>query len=188
MRRNWTYAESESEFSDNATAGHIRLLTQAPRIPLIFWHNIDALHNCVSGWYINPWGLEQMFDIVDVDVNRSPTAVAFVTPNPAMAGEPVTFDGSSSSDGDGIVNWTWTFDDGGTPVYLWEETAIYTFADDFQTVSVTLTVRDGDGNSDSDTVTLEIVEQIPEYRAVLMPLLAAAIVTMVACLRRRFRL
>jgi len=67
---NWTYAETEEQFSDNATAGHIRLLTQGPRIPIIFWHQIFAIHNYVTGWYVHPLGQEQVIDIVDVDIEK----------------------------------------------------------------------------------------------------------------------
>lgn len=65
---NWTYAETEKQFSDNATAGHIRLLTQAPWAPLIFWHQIVAVHDNVQGWYVHPLGQEQVIDITDVDL------------------------------------------------------------------------------------------------------------------------
>jgi ABC-type transport system substrate-binding protein len=65
---NWTYAETEKDFSDNATAGHIRLLTQAPWAPIIFWHQIFAIHDYVTGWYVHPLGQEQVIDIVDVDI------------------------------------------------------------------------------------------------------------------------
>jgi peptide/nickel transport system substrate-binding protein len=65
---NWTYAETEKQFSDNATAGHIRLLTQAPWAPILFWHQIVAYHDNVVGWYVHPLGQEQVIDIVDVDL------------------------------------------------------------------------------------------------------------------------
>lgn len=65
---NWTYAETQQQFSDNATAGHIRLLTQAPWAPILFWHQIVAIHNNVKGWYVHPLGQEQVIDITDVDL------------------------------------------------------------------------------------------------------------------------
>jgi len=67
---NWTYAETEEEFSDNATLAHIRLLTQGPWAPIIFWHQIFAVHNYVTGWSVNPLGQEQVIDIVDVDIDK----------------------------------------------------------------------------------------------------------------------
>jgi len=181
---NWTFAETEHEFSDNATAGHIRLLTQAPRIPIIYWHNIDVIHNCVSGWYLNPAGREQVFDILDVDLDRPPTAVALVTPNPATAGELVTFNAGGSSDDNGIVNWTWEFADDGVPVTLWEENFTYSFADDLQTIDVTLTVRDGGGHFGSDTVSLEITQLIPELGTILVPVVVAILVAAIVGFRR----
>ncbi len=67
---NWTYAETEKQFSDNATAGHERLLSQAPWAPIIFWHQIFAIHDYVTGWYVHPLGQEQVIDIVDVDIEK----------------------------------------------------------------------------------------------------------------------
>lgn len=67
---NWTFAETEEAFSENATLAHIRLLTQAPRIPIIFWHQIFAIHNHVVGWYVHPLGQEQTINILDVDIQR----------------------------------------------------------------------------------------------------------------------
>lgn len=67
---NWTIATTEKEFSDNATAAHIRLLTQGPWAPILFWHQIFAVHNYVTGWSVNPLGQEQVIDIVDVDITK----------------------------------------------------------------------------------------------------------------------
>ncbi len=184
---NWTYAETEEEFSDNATLAHIRLLTQGPWAPILYWHQIDAVHNKVSGWYAHPFGREQVFNILDVDVSMSPTALASVTPNPATAGETVTFDGTGSSDDEEIVNWTWEFTDGGSPVELWGEIATYVFEDEFQTVEVTLTVRDSDGYADSVTVTLEILGAIPEFPTLAIPLIAMVTVFALIRLARRGR-
>ncbi len=67
---NWTYATTEKQFSDNATAGHIRLLTQGPWAPILFWYQIFAVHNYVKGWTVNPLGQEQVINIVDVDIKK----------------------------------------------------------------------------------------------------------------------
>lgn len=67
---NWTYAETEDEFSDNATLAHIRLLMHGPRIPIIYWHQVFAVHNHVTGWYVHPLGQEQTINIVDVDIEK----------------------------------------------------------------------------------------------------------------------
>ncbi len=65
---NWTLAETEDQFTDNATAAHIRLLLDAPRAPILFWHQIFAIHDYVEGWYLHPLGQEQVINIVDVDI------------------------------------------------------------------------------------------------------------------------
>ena len=78
---NWTYATTEKQFSDNATAGHIRLLTQGPWAPILFWHQIDAVHDNVTGWYVHPIGREQVFNILDVDVSEPPTPEDTVAPS-----------------------------------------------------------------------------------------------------------
>ena len=72
---NWTYAETEKEFSDNATAALIRLQDQGAWCTLIYWHQIFAVHDYVTfqgapGWAVNPLGQEQVINIVDVDINK----------------------------------------------------------------------------------------------------------------------
>ncbi len=183
---NWTYAPTDAAFSENATRAHERLLTMGPWAPIIFWDQIAAVHNNVTGWYVHPLGQEQVIDIVDVDVTAPPHAVAIVTPNPAVVGGIVTFDARNSSDDVGIVNWTWSFSDGGVPVQLWGEVATYTVNNGLQNIDVTLTVRDGDGNTNASTVTLQVTNVIPEFG--MMPLMVvvfvvATVLTIVA--RRR---
>jgi ABC-type transport system substrate-binding protein len=168
---NWTYAQSDSAFSENATLAHERLLTMGPWAPIVFWQQIAAVHNYVTGWYLNPVGQEQVIDGVDVDVNAPPHALALVTPNPAAPGAIVTLDASTSSDDVGIVNWSWSFSDGGIPVSLWGETATYTLSNGIQDIDVTLTVRDGFGNTDSTVVTLQVTNAIPEFHTILLPIL-----------------
>jgi ABC-type transport system substrate-binding protein len=67
---NWTYAPTPAAFTENATLAHERLLTQGPWAPIIFWHQIVAVHNYVTGWYVHPLGQEQVIDGVDVDINK----------------------------------------------------------------------------------------------------------------------
>jgi peptide/nickel transport system substrate-binding protein len=64
----WTYAPTDAAFTENATLAHIRLLTQGPWAPIIFWHQIVAVHDYVTGWYVHPLGQEQVIDGVDVDI------------------------------------------------------------------------------------------------------------------------
>ena len=66
----------------------------------------------------------------------------------------VTFDGSASTDNVAVVNYTWTFVDGGA-VTLYGAAPTHTFAEP-GTYVVTLTVRDAAGNSDADTMTVTV--------------------------------
>ncbi len=65
---NWTYAPTQAAFTENATRAHERLLTMGPWAPIIFWHQIAAVHNYVKGWYLSPLGQEQVIDGSDVDI------------------------------------------------------------------------------------------------------------------------
>jgi peptide/nickel transport system permease protein len=69
--------------------------------------------------------------------------------------KPVIFDASGSTDDTGIVNYTWTLEDGGT-VTLFGTNPTYTFGV-VGVYNVTLTVQDGEGNSDNDSVFVTVV-------------------------------
>ena len=72
-----------------------------------------------------------------------------------VVGATVTLDGSGSSDDVGVVNWTWTFTDGG-PKILYGEVALYAFNSPGQFM-VTLSVEDAEGNSDTDLVSISVL-------------------------------
>jgi peptide/nickel transport system substrate-binding protein len=67
---NWTYAPTQAAFTENATRAHERLLTMGPWAPIIFWHQIAAVHDYVKGWYLSPLGQEQVIDGVDVYISK----------------------------------------------------------------------------------------------------------------------
>jgi ABC-type transport system substrate-binding protein len=67
---NWTYAPTEAAFTENATRAHERLLEMGPWAPIIFWHQIAAVHDYVKGWYLSPLGQEQVIDGVDVYISK----------------------------------------------------------------------------------------------------------------------
>ncbi len=84
-----------------------------------------------------------------VVVQEHPPTASFVVPTGLpMAGQPVAFDGTSSSDPDGpITSYSWTFGDGSTGTGA---TASHIYAS-YGAYSVTLSVTDGDGQTDSTT-------------------------------------
>jgi len=93
---------------------------------------------------------------VDVAVtNTAPTANAN-GPYSGTVGSPVTFDGSASSDLEGVISsYAWNFGDGSTgtgvnPAHTYSSAATFT---------VTLTVTDSGGLTDSATTTAAIADQ-----------------------------
>jgi parallel beta-helix repeat protein len=68
----------------------------------------------------------------------------------------VTFDGSASTDENGIATYTWTFTDS-TPKTLSGKNPTYTFATP-RTYVVTLEVADPAGNTATDTVTITVLD------------------------------
>ena len=99
---------------------------------------------------------------VDVDVPSSPpTAVAQASPIVAYMGDPITFDGTASTDDEGIVMYMWDFGDAGTSPDAVTSHA-YAARGSF---TATLTVWDADFLSDTDTVVVEIVNRPPVANA-----------------------
>ena len=76
-------------------------------------------------------------------------------PYQATLGVPITLDGSRSTDGIGIVNWTWTVEVDGLTITVYGPTPTYSFAveGDF---NATLVVRDGAGNVAIDTAQVQV--------------------------------
>jgi hypothetical protein len=91
----------------------------------------------------------------DINVNDITDPVIVVSSMDFVENEVATFDGSGCSDNVGIVNWTWTFDDGGGSETLYGESPNYTFSEQGK-YRVNLTVRDGAGNTATDTFLLNV--------------------------------
>jgi PKD repeat protein len=85
--------------------------------------------------------------------NRPPTASFSLSPNPAVTGQEVSFDGTASSDLDGTIsNYSWNFGDGSTgsgsaPSHAYQDANTYT---------VTLTVTDNKGAPATTTHTVTV--------------------------------
>jgi hypothetical protein len=120
---------------------------------------------------------------VDVTADQPPTAEA--GPNLfVMGGELVLFDGSLSSDDVAIVNWTWSFDYDGSTVYIYGESASFTFWIE-GVYDVTLTVRDSSGQTDTDTTQVTVSGMIPEFPTLLLPVLGIAGLVVIVKMKRR---
>jgi len=80
--------------------------------------------------------------------------IAEAGPNQTVVvGDEVTFDGSASTDNDGVVSYEWDFGDGTNAT---GETVTHAY-DAAGTYTVTLTVTDDAGNTDTDTLTVEVL-------------------------------
>jgi PKD repeat protein len=97
---------------------------------------------------------------VTITVRDVTPPVADAGPNRIVAEDlAVNFDGSASSDNVGVVNYTWTFNDGG-PQTLYGVSPAHTFARP-GSYTVTLTVRDAAGNSATGAMTVLVNDVTP---------------------------
>ena len=110
------------------------------------------------------------------------------------AGTAVTLDGSDSTDNHGIVNWTWTFTEGGQTKTLYGETATHTFAT-AGTYEVTMRVTDESGNWAEDVVQITVggappdggIGGMPAWVWAAIVLIIVAILAAVLLMMRRRR-
>jgi PKD repeat protein len=94
-------------------------------------------------------------DWVEINVNDITDPIADAGPDQIENEDSiVTFDGSGSWDNIGIVNYSWTFNDGGLQT-LYGESPIYTFNMPGQ-YNVTLNVSDAAGNWDIDWIEINV--------------------------------
>lgn len=97
--------------------------------------------------------------VISVDRNVAPVAVAQADVLRGAAPLTVHFDGSGCSDPDGgALAYLWEFGDGGPPAF--SVSIAHTFAD-YGTYVVTLTVRDPEGAVGSDSVMIRVENQPP---------------------------
>ena len=102
---------------------------------------------------------------IGVTVDRTAPVAAAGADRLIPPGTTVTFDGSGSTDANGIANYTWTFTDG-TPRVLYTVFPSYTF-NNLGSFLVTLTVADPAGNTGTDSLYVNVTSdtQPPVARA-----------------------
>jgi len=95
-------------------------------------------------------------------VNHAPVALIRAEQLTQESGKPVTFDGSTSYDDDGmVVNYTWNFGDG-SQAYFALVNHIFTLTQAVQKdFTVTLTVTDNQGLPNTTSVTVTITPPVP---------------------------
>jgi PKD repeat protein len=102
----------------------------------------------------------------------------------ANPGQEVILDGSGVTDNVGVVNWTWTFEEGGKTVVLEGMTAEHTF-DEPGEYEVTLTVVDAVGNEATETFTVTVSSGAWVWAVVAIVVVAVAMVAFVLWRRSR---
>ena len=112
-----------------------------------------------SGW-ASAWTSFQVGQSTPQPSNRAPVASFTYSPSSPLAGQPVSFDGSSSSDPDGrITSYSWDFNGDGRADAT-GVTATYTFSA-AGSYRVTLTVTDNGGLSGTGAQTVQIRSGTP---------------------------
>ncbi|MCR4404119.1 MAG: DUF4384 domain-containing protein [Candidatus Acetothermia bacterium] len=112
-----------------------------------------------SGW-ATAWTSFQAGQSTPGPSNRAPVASFTYSPSSPIAGQPVSFDGSGSSDPDGrITSYSWDFNADGRADAT-GATATYTFSA-AGSYRVTLTVTDNGGLSGSTAQTVEVRSATP---------------------------
>ena len=95
-------------------------------------------------------------DTLNVSVQDVTTPISVAGDDQTVdEGEPVTFDGSGSTDNVGIINYTWTFNDGSDDITLYGVAPSHTFSVP-GVYTVTLNVTDAVGLWDSASMTVTV--------------------------------
>jgi YD repeat-containing protein len=96
-------------------------------------------------------------------IHRAPTASFSATPNPALTGQTVTFNGSGSSDPDGaIASYSWDLDGNGSfETNSGSNATVSRSYPTATTLTIKLRVTDGDGATDDEQLTLTIRNRAP---------------------------
>ncbi|MBN1390086.1 MAG: PKD domain-containing protein, partial [Candidatus Thermoplasmatota archaeon] len=96
-------------------------------------------------------------DQMTITVNDITDPIADAGPDQTVNEDvPVTFNGSSSTDNVGIVNWTWTFNDG-SPRTLYGQEVTHTFTHP-GIYTITLNTTDASGNWGTDDLNLTVLD------------------------------
>lgn len=123
-------------------------------------------------------------DLTIVEDSTAPVADAGENAT-VQLGEAVFFSGAGSDDDIAIANYTWSFVYDGELMLLYGEAPEFTFWI-LGVYEVNLEVTDYGGNHNTSTVVISVVEVIPEFSSVLIPVLGIIVaVALFAVMRRR---
>lgn len=136
------------EFNDLGSVVAATPTKSAPTIPVMI-----SFTATVSQYYYRCSIHGSMNGIILVSTPDAPPVAEAGLDQTATTGQTVALDGSGSSDDNGIVNWTWAWDDGGL-VSAFGETVMPSFSSGVHVVN--LTVTDAAAQSDSDLIVITV--------------------------------
>ncbi len=157
------------------------------------WSHDQVRHeNLASEWErlgVLPYGMPWIEFQIDSGLNTPPTALFDYIPEFGDVTTPYAFNAENSwdlEDGVSSIEFRWDWEGDGTYDTGWSTSAIagHTFST-AGTYDVTLQVRDSQGATDTKVIQIEVVEIIPEFPTLLMPILAVALLVMLFRSRRR---
>jgi 5-hydroxyisourate hydrolase-like protein (transthyretin family) len=136
----------------------------------------------VTEFSVQDFGNRGAGNVTFLTVDNDPPVANAGSDQTAPAGQLVLFDGTSSTDNVGIVNYTWTVETGGTPVTLWGPSQSFSFPT-VGVYNVTLVVRDGAGHTSTDVMRVTVSAAIPEFPTVIIPI--SGMILIIALVRSR---
>lgn len=141
--------------------------------------------------YVITGSICDYYPLMALDINEPPLAAIEVSPSMGDVTMLFSFDASDSWDAEddsSSLEVRWDFDGDGEWDTDWstEKAATHQYTAP-GTYTVKVEVRDTDGLTDNATVTVEVVEVIPEFGSVLMPVLSLLLIAAFVAWRRRVR-
>ncbi len=144
----------------NYTAGAVYDVTTKLTAPgTDYWYVFNATDG--RDWASGPPTVP--VDAPDVTLDNPPHAIARATPVVASVGDPITFDGTGSTDDHGIIAYLWDFGDGATGTNAVATHAYSTLGPHVATLTVWDTANQTGTASVSVTTVLEVAPGIPVF-------------------------
>jgi len=182
--------DAAAEFDENKRAdlySDMSMLVHddCPYIWLTQQNNFHIERSWIAGYYYNPM-FEGLYFPALIKPDWSAAPDAFFTATPLLGDLSTTFmfDASGSSDSEDPtenleVRWDWEGDGTWDVPWTTNKTASHMFSA-LGSFNVTLEVRDSDWLTDTKSLEVLVVEQIAEFRGIVVPVLALVVVVLIA--------
>jgi len=146
----WNWSFGDNSYSTVRNITHVYQQNGAYQVRLRVWDDDNSMAEIIK-------------PVVVTDTK--PAAAFSFTPSTVQEGGSISFEDESVPAWDAIVNWTWSFGDGGLG---YGSSIVHNFVHD-GTFTVTLTVRDSDGSTNSTSHQVKITDIAPIANFVFAP-------------------